>query len=119
MRCCELKRGRQYDAVILDPPSYGHAPGGAHWKLDEQLSELMELCLELTAETRQFLLLTCHSGFLAHVQPLLDHVAARHSQLSRSGTIVGRELFLVSALGGRLHSGAALRRARYRRRPAR
>ena len=40
----ELKRGRRYDAVILDPPTYGHGPKGQPWKLSEKLPELLGLC---------------------------------------------------------------------------
>ena len=60
----ELKRGNQYDAVILDPPSYGHGPKGEVWKIQRDLMSLLRSIGELTAERRCFLLLTCHSpGF--------------------------------------------------------
>lgn len=57
----ELKRGRTYDVVILDPPSYGHGPKGQPWKLSERLPELLGLCAQLTAGRLQTLLLTCHT----------------------------------------------------------
>jgi 23S rRNA (cytosine1962-C5)-methyltransferase len=57
----ELKRGNQYDAVILDPPSYGHGPKGEPWKIDTDLLPLLAMCGELTAETRAFVLASCHS----------------------------------------------------------
>ncbi|HEX3726952.1 MAG TPA: class I SAM-dependent methyltransferase, partial [Pirellulales bacterium] len=57
----ELKRGEQYDAVVLDPPSYGHGPHGERWKLEDQLGELLDVCLKLMSRESQFLLLTCHS----------------------------------------------------------
>ena len=75
----ELKRGRRYDAVILDPPSYGHGPRGESWKLDEHLDELLSLCWELTADTRQFMLLSCHSGELAFGVPLLERTLAQEA----------------------------------------
>lgn len=60
----ELKRGNQYQAVVLDPPSYGHGPKGEVWKLAEDLPELLSLCAELTQADRRFVLLSCHSpGF--------------------------------------------------------
>ena len=60
----ELKRGRQYDAVVLDPPSYGHGAGGEAWRIARDLPPLLEACGELTRESRAFVLLTCHSpGF--------------------------------------------------------
>ncbi len=60
----EIKRGNQYDAVILDPPSYGRGPKGETFKLTEDLMPLLVGCGELTRASRRFLLLTCHSpGF--------------------------------------------------------
>jgi 23S rRNA (cytosine1962-C5)-methyltransferase len=57
----ELKRGSRYDAVILDPPSYGHGPQGEPWKIEEHLLPLLAMCGELTADRRAFVLLTCHT----------------------------------------------------------
>ena len=57
----ELRRGNRYDAVILDPPSYGHGPKGQPWKLDEHLPPLLRACAELTAGRRAFMLLSCHT----------------------------------------------------------
>ncbi|MCO6459151.1 MAG: class I SAM-dependent methyltransferase [Pirellulaceae bacterium] len=57
----ELRRGRAYDGVVLDPPSYGHGPQGQAWKLEEQLPSLLEDCGKLVRERAGFLLLTCHT----------------------------------------------------------
>lgn len=57
----ELKRGKRYDAVILDPPSYGHGPKGEPWKIDTDLLPLLAMCGELTSESRAFVLVSCHS----------------------------------------------------------
>ena len=57
----EMRRGNRYDAVILDPPSYGHGPKGQAWKLTRDLPKLLKACAELTADRRAFLLLTCHT----------------------------------------------------------
>jgi 23S rRNA (cytosine1962-C5)-methyltransferase len=57
----ELKRGRQYDALILDPPSFGHGPSGKAWRLDDNLPELLAICRELTGPHPRFVLLTCHA----------------------------------------------------------
>lgn len=60
----ELRRGNRYDAVILDPPSYGHGPKGETWKIARDLHSLLSTCAELTEGQRAFMLLTCHSpGF--------------------------------------------------------
>ncbi len=57
----ELKRGHEYQGVILDPPSYGHGPGGESFKLTDDLMPLLEACGQLTRTDRSFLLMTCHS----------------------------------------------------------
>jgi 23S rRNA (cytosine1962-C5)-methyltransferase len=57
----EIRRGNRYDAVILDPPSYGHGASGQVWRLAQDLPKLLALCAELTAKSREFLLLTCHT----------------------------------------------------------
>jgi 23S rRNA (cytosine1962-C5)-methyltransferase len=57
----EVKRGSRYDAVILDPPSYGHGPRGEVWRLSRHLPRLLSLCAELTAGQCRFILLTCHT----------------------------------------------------------
>jgi len=57
----ELKRGKRYDAVILDPPSYGHGSAGESWKLDDHLAELLTVCRELAGPQPRFVLLTCHA----------------------------------------------------------
>lgn len=57
----EVKRGNQYDAMILDPPSYGHGPKGESWSIKRDLLPLLELCGELTSSNRLFVLCTCHT----------------------------------------------------------
>ncbi|HEY2759098.1 MAG TPA: class I SAM-dependent methyltransferase, partial [Pirellulales bacterium] len=58
----EIKRGQQYDAIILDPPTYGHGAGGEVWKLDSHLPELLAMCKELIGPSPNFVILTCHSA---------------------------------------------------------
>ena len=57
----EVRRGHRYDALILDPPSYGHGPKGEPWKIDRHLDQLLSSCAALMAERAAFVLLTCHT----------------------------------------------------------
>jgi 23S rRNA (cytosine1962-C5)-methyltransferase len=57
----ECRRGNRYDAVVLDPPSFGRGPRSETWKLERDLPELLRLCGELTQQRPQFLLLSCHT----------------------------------------------------------
>jgi 23S rRNA (cytosine1962-C5)-methyltransferase len=60
----EQKRGRSYNAVLLDPPSYGHGPKGEPWKVSQHLPELLKICSQLLPSRLCFVLVTCHSpGF--------------------------------------------------------
>ncbi len=105
----ELKRGHRYDAVILDPPGYGHGPRGETWKLEQHLGELLGVCLELTAENRQFILLTCHSGVLATAAGLLKATLEHAGELRNEGSLESRDVVLASAAGGQLPCGSGVR----------
>ena len=73
----ELRRGNGYDAVIMDPPSYGHGPDGQSWKIEQHLGPLLDACADLTHGRRQLMLLSCHSPAFgpAELHALLaDHV---------------------------------------------
>ena len=60
----EVKRGKKYQGIILDPPAYGHGTDGQKWKLEEMIREMMQLTLELLDEKEHFLILNTYSlGF--------------------------------------------------------
>ena len=109
MKFCqrELKRGNRYDAVVLDPPSYGHGPKGEPWKIDEHLLPLLKLCGELSAENRAFVLLTCHSPSIGPAELaayLAEGIFGHCGQPLTAG-----ELFLEASNGRRLPSGVFAR----------
>jgi 23S rRNA (cytosine1962-C5)-methyltransferase len=104
-----LKRGRRYDAVILDPPAYGHGPHGETWKLTDDLPALVADCLQLAGDELEFLLLSCHTGELAFAAPLLKYLVTTEAELGRRGKLDASDLATVSLDGERLHAGAAVR----------
>ncbi len=61
----EIRRGSKYDAVILDPPSYGRGPGGEVWKLEEHVFELVSLVSEVLTEEPLFVLLNSYTTGLS------------------------------------------------------
>ena len=78
----ELRRGRRYDGIILDPPKYGRGPNGETWKLEETLSELVRDCAALLGDERpgRFLILTVYAvrlSFLALAQTAQDAAGLR------------------------------------------
>ena len=61
----EIRRGNRYDAVIMDPPSYGRGPGGEVWKLENELYSLLSLCLDVMSEKPLFFLLNSYTTGLS------------------------------------------------------
>jgi 23S rRNA (cytosine1962-C5)-methyltransferase len=60
----EVKRGRKYNGIILDPPAYGHGPKGEKWKLEDNIREMMDDVVKLLDEDEHFLILNTYSlGF--------------------------------------------------------
>ena len=57
----EVRRGRRYETIVLDPPAYGHAPRGKAWRLERDLWPLLEDCLRLIDPMRFRILITGHS----------------------------------------------------------
>ncbi len=99
----EAKRGNRYDAVILDPPTYGHGPKGEEWQIKRDLLPLLELCGELTERRPKFVLLTCHTPGIGPAELaayLSDGVFGHCGQPPRTG-----ELTLEARDGRRLPSG--------------
>lgn len=60
----EVKRGKKYNGIILDPPAYGHGPSGEKWKLEDNIKEMMQDVVKLLDEDEHFLILNTYSlGF--------------------------------------------------------
>lgn len=57
----EVKRGKTYDGIILDPPAYGRGPDGERWILEQNITELLEQCAQLLAPQNSFLVFNLYS----------------------------------------------------------
>lgn len=57
----EVKRGKKYNGILLDPPAYGRGPDGEKWILEENLNELLSLCKQLLTPEQSFLVLNLYS----------------------------------------------------------
>lgn len=62
----EIRRGKKYDAIILDPPSFGRGPNGEKWKIEEGISELCELVAKLLSDNPVFV---CLNSYTTGLQP--------------------------------------------------
>ena len=61
----ELRRGNHYDAIIMDPPSYGRGPKGEIWKIEDAIFPLVKLCAGLLSEKPLFFLINSYTTGLA------------------------------------------------------
>ncbi len=95
----EIKRGRRYEGIILDPPAFGHGPGGELWKIEDNFLELMDLCFKLLSEKPLFFLINGYaSGYSAtayknNLLPILEKYG---------GTLEAGELTVEEKDSGRL-----------------
>ncbi len=58
----EIKRGRKYDAIIMDPPSFGHGPKDELWKIEEHFLTLMKLCKEILSDDPVFIIINGYTA---------------------------------------------------------
>lgn len=57
----EIRRGNKYDAIVMDPPSYGRGPNGEVWKLEQNLEHLVKRCSELLSDEPLFFLINAYT----------------------------------------------------------
>ena len=106
----EKKRGKRYDAIVLDPPAFGHSPSGKAWRVERDLSPLLENCCALLSETPSFLLLNgyAHGDTPESFHRLLTGVLKkRRPELTFD--IDAGELELKAANGQKLSTGTVAR----------
>lgn len=101
----ELKRGNRYDAIILDPPTFGRGAKGELFKIEEEIVPLLQTCRELLTESPLFIMLSCHTpGYT----PTVLHHLLEQSVEGLGGSISKGEMFLEGE-GFPLPSGAFAR----------
>jgi 23S rRNA (cytosine1962-C5)-methyltransferase len=101
----ELKRGKTYNGIILDPPAYGRGPDGEKWVLEDNINELMQICSQILEPEKSFLVLNLYSmGFSSLIAENLvkTHFPSVHS------TEFG-ELYMPDQSGKKLPLGVFLR----------
>ncbi len=64
----EIRRGNKYDAIVMDPPSYGRGPAGEMWKIEESLFPFVSLCAELLSDEPLFFLI---NSYTTGLQPMV------------------------------------------------
>lgn len=97
----ELKRGKKYNGIILDPPAFGHGPNGEKWKLEDHIQEMMQDVVQLLDDEEHFLILNTYSlGFSSVIVENLIRTSFPKVQNLETG-----ELFLQATSGVKLPLG--------------
>ncbi len=106
----EVKRGKKYDAIILDPPAYGHGSGSQTWRVERDLAPLLEKCCTLLSDEPSFLIL---NGYAQHDTPDSFHrlltAILRQKTAHQNFGIEARTLFLKTADERTLETGIVAR----------
>ena len=104
----EIRRGRRYDGIIMDPPSYGRGPDGEIWKLEENLYPLVELVSEVLSDDPSFVVISSYTTGLS--PSVLTYISESVFTKRFGGRAESRELGLpVTASGLVLPCGASCR----------
>ncbi|MFA6915597.1 MAG: class I SAM-dependent methyltransferase [Parachlamydiales bacterium] len=93
----EQRRSKKYDAIVLDPPSFGRGPNGEVFKIEEQIIPLLTQCRALLSEKPLFIALSCHTpGFTPYIIKKLMEQAMH----GLKGTVESGELLLETQQKG-------------------
>ena len=102
----EIRRGNHYDAIIMDPPSYGRGPKGEIWKIEDAIHPLVKLCVQLLSEDPLFFLINSYTTGLA--PSVLSYMMGVEIVPKFGGTVKAEEVGLpVSQSGLVLPCGAS------------
>ncbi len=101
----EIRRGNHYDAIIMDPPSYGRGPKGEIWKIEDSIHSFIKLCVRLLSDKPLFFLVNSYTTGLAPA--VLTYMLATELKPFR-GAVESQEIGLpVSKTGLVLPCGAS------------
>ena len=104
----EIKRGRRYDAIIMDPPSYGRGPSGEIWKLEDDIDDLVRLTSQLISESPLFVLINSYTTGLS--SSTVGYLLELHFKSKLGGCVTSDEIGIpVTASGAVLPSGSSAR----------
>ena len=102
----EIRRGNKYDAIIMDPPSYGRGPGGEIWKIEDSIYDFVKLCTEVLSDDPLFYLINSYTTGLA--PSVLTYMLSTEVKSKFSGTVISDEIGVpVSGNGLVLPCGAS------------
>ena len=84
----EIRRGNKYDAIIMDPPSYGRGAKGEVWRFEEDIASLVELCMQVMSDKPLFFLINSYTtGISAKVLENILRINMKQDGIFESGEV--------------------------------
>jgi len=102
----EHRRGREYEGIILDPPTFGRGPRGEVFKWEEQILPLLDACAQVLSSKPLFVCLSCHTPGMT---PTTLHTLLQQMMQEQSGSIRAEEMLLTGSQADPLPSGVIAR----------
>lgn len=100
----EIRRGNRYDAIVMDPPSYGRGPNGEMWKIEDSLFSFVELCAGVLSENPLFVLI---NSYTTGLQPMVLNNILTLVMKGFYGTVDSYEVGIKTEEGIPLPCGAS------------
>jgi 23S rRNA (cytosine1962-C5)-methyltransferase len=100
----EIRRGNKYDAIIMDPPSYGRGPNGEMWKIEDSLFDFVKLCTKVLTEKPLFVLI---NSYTTGLQPAVLRNILTLTMKGFEGDVQAYEVGIATDEGIALPCGAS------------
>ena len=86
----EIRRGHKYDAIIMDPPSYGRGANKEIWEIEKDLAPLINLCVDILSDNPLFFIINCYTTSLSNI--ILNNVLTTTVSKKYHGKVTSGEL---------------------------
>ncbi len=101
----EIRRGNRYDAIIMDPPSYGRGPNGEMWKIEDSLYSFVQLCMQVLSNDPLFVLI---NSYTTGLQPaVINNILTLTTRGAFAGEVTSYEVGLPTLEGIALPCGCS------------
>lgn len=94
----EIRRGNKYDAIIMDPPTYGRGPKGEVWRFEDELFSLVQKCNNLLSDNPLFFIVNSYTSGISHV--VVSNVISYIIKSNYGGKVSSDELCLRMSSNG-------------------
>ncbi len=89
----EIRRGNRYDAIIMDPPSYGRGPNGEVWKLEDNIYDLIKMCSELLSDDPLFFAINSYTTGVS--ASTMEYMIEEEIKVNHKGEVSSDEIGII------------------------